>query len=202
VGLYRNAEPTDTVALRGAQMWLFIWTFLLFSSTFAHFMIVAFESAENAGNMGNLLFMLCLLFCGVLATPDQFPGFWIFMYRVSPFTYLVSGMLSVGISNTKVSCAANEYLHFDPPNGTCGDYMKTYQSTMGGYIQDEQATSDCSYCPISNTNVYLASVSSQYSDVWRNFGIMWVYIVFNIFAACALYWWVRVPKVKAPKNNV
>ncbi|KAJ5159716.1 multidrug resistance ABC transporter [Penicillium canariense] len=202
VGLYRNAEPTDAVALRGAQMWLFIWAFLLFSSTFAHFMIAAFESAENAGNTGNLLFMLCLLFCGVLATPNQFPGFWIFLYRVSPFTYLVSGMLAVGISNTKVSCATNEYLHFDPLNGTCGDYMTTYQSTMGGYIQDERATSDCSYCPISDTNVYLASVSSHYSDVWRNFGIMWVYIVFNIFAACALYWWVRVPKVKAPKSNV
>ncbi|KAJ9247238.1 hypothetical protein DTO207G8_8210 [Paecilomyces variotii] len=202
VGLYRNAEPTDAVALRGAQMWLFIWTFLLFSSTFAHFMIAAFESAENAGNTGNLLFILCLLFCGVLATPKQFPGFWIFMYRASPFTYLVSGMLSVGISNTKVSCAANEYLHFDPLNGTCSDYMKAYQSTMGGYIQDGSATSDCSYCPISDTNVYLTSVSSHYSDVWRNFGIMWVYIVFNIFAACLLYWWVRVPKVKAPKNNV
>lgn len=104
IGLYRNAEPTDAVHLRGTQMWLMIWTFLLFSSTFAHFMIAAFDAAENAGNLGNLLFLLCLLFCGVLATPDQLPRFWIFMYRVSPFTYLVSGMLSVGISNTNVTC--------------------------------------------------------------------------------------------------
>ncbi|KAJ5784024.1 uncharacterized protein N7518_009701 [Penicillium psychrosexuale] len=196
VGMYRNAEPTDSVTLRGAQMWLFIWTFLLFSSTFAHFMIAAFETAENAGNTGNMLFMLCLLFCGVLATPAQLPGFWIFMYRVSPFTYLVSGMLSVGISNTKVICATNEYLHFDPLNGTCGEYMEAYKSTMGGYVEHELATSNCNFCPISDTSVYLASVSSNYSDVWRNFGIMWVFIVFNIFAACALYWWVRVPKVK------
>ncbi|KAI1833391.1 hypothetical protein DTO006G1_6434 [Penicillium roqueforti] len=196
VGMYRNAEPTDSVTLRGAQMWLFIWTFLLFSSTFAHFMIAAFETAENAGNTGNMLFMLCLLFCGVLATPAQLPGFWNFMYRVSPFTYLVSGMLSVGISNTKVICATNEYLHFDPLNGTCGEYMEAYKSTMGGYVEHELATSNCNFCPISDTNVYLTSVSSNYSDVWRNFGIMWVFIVFNIFAACALYWWVRVPKVK------
>jgi ATP-binding cassette subfamily G (WHITE) protein 2 (PDR) len=201
IGLYRNAEPTDAVTLRGAQMWLFIWTFLLFSSTFAHFMIAAFETAENAGNTGNLLFMLCLLFCGVLATPSQLPGFWIFMYRVSPFTYLVSGMLSVGISNTEVICAENEYLHFDPLNGTCGDYMEAYKSTMGGYVQNALATSDCNFCPISDTNVYLESVSVNYSDVWRNFGIMWVYIVFNIFAACALYWWVRVPKVKKEKAD-
>jgi ABC-type multidrug transport system permease subunit len=198
IGLYRNAEPTDAVNLRGTQMWLMVWTFLLFSSTFAHFMIAAFDAAENAGNLGNLLFLLCLLFCGVLATPDQLPGFWIFMYRVSPFTYLVSGMLSVGISNTNVTCADNEYLRFDPVNETCGQYMDSYMSNMGGYLGDEMATSNCSFCPIKETNVFLSSVSSSYSDIWRNFGLMWVFIGFNIFAACLLYWWVRVPRFKKP----
>lgn len=198
IGLYHNAEPFPAVTLRGTQMWLVIWTFLLFSSTFAHFIGSAFDAAENAGNMGNLLFLLCLLFCGVLAIPDQLPGFWIFMYRVSPFTYLVSGMLSVGISNTDVTCAGNEYLHLDPVNVTCGEYMKSYISNMGGYLQDEMATSDCSFCPIKETNVFLSRVSSSYSDIWRNFGLIWVYIVFNIFAACLLYWWVRVPRVKKP----
>ncbi|GFF64797.1 ABC transporter CDR4 [Aspergillus lentulus] len=196
IGLYRNAEPTDAVNLRGTQMWLMVWTFLLFSSTFAHFMIAAFDAAENAGNLGNLLFLLCLLFCGVLATPDQLPGFWIFMYRLSPFTYLVSGMLSVGISNTNVTCADNEYLRFDPVNGTCGKYMDAYMLNMGGYLEDGMATSNCSFCPIKETNVFLGSVSSSYSDIWRNFGLMWVFIVFNIFAACLLYCWVRVPRVK------
>lgn len=199
VGLYKNAEDTDSVTLRGAQMWLFIWTFLLFSSTFAHFMVAAYDNAENAGNTGNLLFLLCLIFCGVLATPDQFPGFWIFMYRVSPFTYLVSGMLSVGIANTRVHCASNELLHFDPVNGTCGEYLEAYQSAVGGYLVDDNATSDCQYCPISDTNIYLKTVSVNYSDAWRNFGIMWVYIIFNIAAALALYWLVRVPKTKKDK---
>lgn len=196
VGLYNNAEPTDAVNLRATQMWLMLWTFLLFSSTFAHLMIAAFDAAENAGNLGNLLFLLCLLFCGVLATPEQLPGFWIFMYRVSPFTYLVSGMLSAGISNTNVICADNEYLHFDPVNGTCGEYLETYTSNMGGYLEVETATVGCSFCPIKETNVFLSGVSSSYSDIWRNFGIMWVFIIANIFAACLLYWWVRVPKAK------
>ncbi|KAL3468943.1 ABC-2 type transporter-domain-containing protein [Aspergillus californicus] len=198
IGLYHNAEPTDAVDLRGTQMWLMIWTFLLFSSTFAHFMIAAFDSVENAGNLGNLLFLLCLLFCGVLATPEQLPGFWIFMYRVSPFTYLVSGMLGTAMSNTDIICAANEYLHFDPVRGTCREYMDSYMADMGGYLQDENATAACSYCPMRETNTYLESVSAKYEDMWRNFGIMWVFIVFNVVAACLLYWWVRVPKVKKP----
>jgi ABC-type multidrug transport system permease subunit len=194
IGLYRNTEATDSTTLRGTQMWLFVWTFLMFASTFAHFMIAAFESAENAGNTGNLLFTLCLLFCGILATPEQLPDFWIFMYRISPFTYLVGGMLAVGVADSTVTCAANEYLRFDPLNGTCGEYMAAYQSFAGGYVEVPDATSNCAYCPMGNTNVFLTTVHAEYSDVWRNFGLMWVFIIFNVFAACGLYWWVRVPK--------
>lgn len=197
-GMYHNAAPTDAYTIRGVQTWLMLWTFMMFSSTFAHFMIAAFDAAENAGNLGNLLFLLCLLFCGVLATPEQLPGFWIFMYRVSPFTYLVSGLLSAGVSNAFVTCSGNEYLHFDPVNGTCRDYMQSYMSQVGGYLEDETATSDCSFCPLKSTNVFLEAVSSRYSDYWRNFGLMWVFVVFNIFAACSLYWLTRVPRVKKP----
>lgn len=201
IGLYRNAEPTDAVHLRGIQMWLLVWTFLLFTSTFAHMVIAGVEQAEGGGNIANLCFSLCLIFCGVLATPGQLPGFWIFMYRVSPFTYLVSAMLATGIANTEVQCAPNEFLHFDPVNGTCGDYMEPYRSVLGGYTLNPDAKSDCSFCPIKDTNVFLTSVSSDYSNVWRNFGLMWVYIIFNIFGALFLYWLVRVPKVKKEKED-
>ena len=27
---------------------------------------------------------------------------------------------------------------------------------------------------------------------WRNYGIMWAYVIFNIFAAFGLYWLARV----------
>lgn len=102
----------------------FYINFPTLSSAFAHFMITAFDSAENAGNISNLLFMFCLLFCGALATPSQFPGFQIFIYRVSPFTYLVRAMLSVDISNTDVVSAPNEYLHVDPVNSTCSECIR------------------------------------------------------------------------------
>ncbi|KAF2198452.1 putative multidrug resistance ABC transporter [Delitschia confertaspora ATCC 74209] len=197
IGLYRNAQPTDAVTLRGAQMWLFIWTFLMFTSTFAHMVIAGIEMAEAGGNIANLCFSLCLIFCGVLASPTALPGFWIFMYRVSPFSYLVSGMLSTGVANTNVVCAANEYLHFNAPSGqTCGEYLEPYKQLFGGYVQYPEATDDCAYCQMGDTNVFLMTVSSDYSKAWRNFGIMWVYIVFNIFGALALYWLIRVPKKK------
>ncbi|PYI23072.1 putative ABC transporter [Aspergillus violaceofuscus CBS 115571] len=202
IGLYRNAEPTDAVHERGALMWLLILSFLLFTSTFAHMIIAGIELAETGGNLANLLFSLCLVFCGVLATPQQLPGFWIFMYRVSPFTYLVSAMLSTGVSGTTAICDSSEYLHFDPPaNSTCLDYMQSYISSAGGYLQNDDATSNCAFCTISDTDTFLAAVSSHYSDAWRNFGLMWVYIVFNIFAAVGIYWLARVPKAKKTKKT-
>ncbi|KAJ9255969.1 putative ABC transporter [Paecilomyces variotii] len=202
IGLYRNAEPTDAVHERGALMFLLIWTFLLFTSTFAHMIIAGVELAETGGNLANLLFSLCLIFCGVLATPEALPGFWIFMYRVSPFTYLVSAMLSTGVSGTNVVCEDVELLRFDPPsNMTCGDYMNPYISKAGGYVANPDATTNCGFCQMSDTDTFLATVSSYYKDAWRNFGFMWIYIFFNVVAAVGIYWLARVPKGKRTKGT-
>jgi ATP-binding cassette subfamily G (WHITE) protein 2 (PDR) len=197
VGLFRNAQDAGQTTERGGLMFLLLVTFLLFTSTFTDFIIAGFETAEAGGNFANLLFTLCLIFCGVLANPSTFPRFWIFMYRVSPFTYLVSAMLSTAVANTSVRCAANELLRFDPPDGfTCGEYMGKYISIAGGYLVDDNAPESCQYCSVQSTNTFLASVGSNYDDRWRNFGILWAFIFFNIFAALGLYWLVRVPKKK------
>ncbi|KAK7415025.1 Multidrug resistance protein [Neonectria punicea] len=202
IGLYRNAEPTDAVTERGVLMFLLILTFMLFTCTFTDFIIAGCESAENGGNIANLLFMMCLIFCGVLATPSSMPRFWIFMYRVSPFSYLVSAMLSTAIANTDVVCAANEYISFPPPNGqTCREYMEVYIDAAGGYLADPNNTSTCTFCSIGDTDAFLAGVQSDYADRWRNFGLMWVYIAFNIAGALGLYWLVRVPKKAKTKKE-
>lgn len=196
VGLQNNAADAGQVTERGVLMFLFLLVFMLFTSTFTDFIIAGFETAEAGANIANLLFMLALIFCGVLANPDSLPRFWIFMYRVSPFTYIVNGMLATAVANTNIRCAENEWLAFEPLNGTCEEYMAPYIGVVGGYLRDgtKESTSECQYCPMDETNTFLASVGSNYDDRWMNFGLGWVYIVFNIFAALFLYWLVRVPK--------
>jgi ABC-type multidrug transport system permease subunit len=105
--------------------------------------------------------------------------------------------MSVGLANTNVTCANIEYLHFDPPAGkNCTGYLEPYMSLNGGYLTPEtaSATSDCSFCRIADTNAFLASVSSHYDDRWRNFGILWAFVIFNIVGAVFMYWLLRVPK--------
>ncbi|KAL6890684.1 ABC-2 type transporter domain-containing protein [Trichoderma evansii] len=202
VGLYRNAEPTGEVSERGALMFLFILSFLIFSGTFSTFIIAGFETAEAGANIANLMFTLCLIFCGVLATSSSLPRFWIFMYRVSPFSYLVNGMLSVGVANTVVNCADNEFVRIQPPSGeTCGKYLATFVNATGGNLINPDSTTECVYCSISETNTYLAGIGSHYSERWRNFGLIWVYIVFNIFAALGVYWLARMPKKSLKKTK-
>ncbi|TGZ78451.1 hypothetical protein EX30DRAFT_322445 [Ascodesmis nigricans] len=201
VGLYKNAEHTDTVNERSGLMFLLILLFFLWVSTFTHMIIAGIETAETGANIGQLMFSLALIFCGVLATPDQFPRFWIFVYRLSPFTYLVNSMLSTGVARAPVQCSDIEYLTLQPPKGmTCGEYLGPWKNaTMGGNIVDMDATKDCKYCTLSNTDQFLDQIGINYDNRWRDMGILIVYVVFNTAMALLLYWLVRVPKKSKTK---
>ncbi|KAJ6436823.1 ATP-binding cassette, subfamily G (WHITE), member 2, PDR [Purpureocillium lavendulum] len=56
------------------------------------------------------------------------------------------------------------------------------------------------FCGSNDTNVFLETVSAKYEDRWRNFGIFWVYIIFNIAAALGLFWLTKVPKKRSEQS--
>jgi ABC-type multidrug transport system permease subunit len=197
VGFYHNATAAEQDPERGALMWLLFWVFLVWVSTFAHLCISFAGSADDGGNIANFCFVLAFFFCGVLASPDQMPRFWIFLYRASPLSYYVSAVLSTGLANVNVTCASNEFTTFNPPAGqSCAEYMAEHITAAGGYLLDGNATANCQYCKVKETNVYLAAIHADYGTRWRNFGILWVYVLFNVVAALFLYWVARVPKRK------
>jgi ATP-binding cassette subfamily G (WHITE) protein 2 (PDR) len=73
-------------SVRQGLILLLIVQFFVFASTFAHMLIAALPDSETAGNIATLMFSLTLTFNGVFQPPYALPGFWIFMYRVSPLT--------------------------------------------------------------------------------------------------------------------
>ncbi|CDO96350.1 unnamed protein product [Kluyveromyces dobzhanskii CBS 2104] len=198
IGFYNNASYSDQLNERGVLFWLFSVAFYVFISSMGQLCIAGLEYAEAAGNLASLCFTMSLNFCGVFGGPGVLPGFWVFMYRVSPLSYFIDGVLSTALANNPVTCADYEYLSFVPKSGeTCGEYMSTYIATYGGYILDPDATDECSFCRISSTNAFLSSFQSSYHRRWRNFGIFIVFIVFNWAGCIFFYWLARVPK----KNN-
>ncbi|KAH8692011.1 putative ABC multidrug transporter [Talaromyces proteolyticus] len=202
IGLYNNAEPTHSVIARGGTMFLLLLLFMLYTSTFTIMVIAGMEDPAAAGQISQLIFSLSLVFCGVLVGPSALPGFWIFMYRVSPFTYLVGAVLSTGLSGTSIKCASNEILKFNPPNPgqTCQDYLNSYMSYAGGYLLNNTATTECQFCALATTDDFLATLSIYFKDRWRDVGILFAYCGFNILAAIFLYWLARVPKGKRVKE--
>jgi ATP-binding cassette, subfamily G (WHITE), member 2, PDR len=64
IGLYRNAEWTDQVNSRGITIFLFVWVFFLFTSSFAHMTIAGLPTADAAGGILTLVFFLMFSMCG------------------------------------------------------------------------------------------------------------------------------------------
>ncbi|OHE99417.1 ABC-2 type transporter [Colletotrichum orchidophilum] len=203
VKFFRNTTSED-VSIRGFTVFLFIWVFFLWLSTFSQLAIVAIETADLASIPTSLFSILCMAFCGVGVLRVDLPSIWSdFMYWVSPMTYLASGALSTCLHGAKVTCTAKEIVSVPVPssNMTCGEFLGPFIRSAGGYLVNAAATDTCGYCRMNTTDDYLARYEIKYDDRWRNFGLLWVYIVFNVAAACGLYWLARVPKGQGVKRK-
>lgn len=105
--------------------------------------------------------------------------------------------MSSTLGQAPVSCDNTEFqTFFAPAAQSCEEYMRDYISAAGGFLRDPQATSQCDYCQLNSTNQFLERINVNWATRWRDFGLLWVYIVFNVAAAVFLYWLCRVPKGK------
>ncbi|KAM0323699.1 hypothetical protein ACHAQA_008636 [Verticillium albo-atrum] len=198
-----NNTTSDDVTIRGFTTFLFVWQLFLWISTVSQFVIAAIEHADLASVPAALICILALSFCGVGVVRSTLPAIWAdFMYRVSPMTYLASGALSAALHGADVVCTANEIVRIPAQAAmSCSEFLGPFAQGAGGYLVDTGMEGVCGWCPMSTTDDFLATFEISYDDRWRNFGILWVYIIFNIAAACGLYWLFRVPKGQGVKRK-
>jgi len=104
------------------------------------------------------------------------------MYRLSPYTYLVEGLLGQAIGKSDIRCDPKELAIVSPFSGqTCGEFFSTYISNRGGYVANESATSDCQFCSTATTDEFLSgNFNIEYAHRWRNLGIFFAFIFFNV----------------------
>ena len=155
---YYPTYGANQASHRQGLMLLFVVQFYVFTSTFAALVISALPDAETGGSIATLLFIMALTFNGVMQPPQALPGFWIFMYRVSPLTYLIAGITATGLHGRGIQCSREEMSVFNPPSGqTCGQYMSQYLQAAPGQLYNPTATQGCQYCQLQNADQYLAS---------------------------------------------
>jgi ABC-type multidrug transport system permease subunit len=201
-GMNHNASDADRHE-RGILMLLLFIAFFLFTQSLSHLLAVAIEVPQAAVNMGQPVFYLTIIFCGVLVPKEYLPRFWIFMYWVSPLTYLTRSIFTVGVAKQPITCMSSELVMIPkPPNSqTCGDFLDTFIGAAGGRVLNPSARDKCQYCPMKDTDQFLHFFSMSYQERWRDFVIIFIYIVFNWLATFALYKLVRVPKRQKPLKN-
>ncbi|KAL3962911.1 hypothetical protein ACCO45_004434 [Purpureocillium lilacinum] len=154
---------------------LYILQLLVYASAFADMTIVVMPDAHTASSVVTVLTIMSIIFSGVLQTADALPGFWKFMYRVSPFTYWIGGIVATELHGRQINCSETELSIFNP-------------------LRDIPAPEQCMYCPVTNADQLLAASRIYWSDRWRNWGIFMAYIVFDIFVAVLLYYLFRIKK--------
>ncbi|KAF9242291.1 ABC-2 type transporter-domain-containing protein [Melanogaster broomeanus] len=167
--------------------------FPLYYTTLGQAVAAMAPTATIAFLLFNTLFSFVIMFCGVMQPFAQL-GWWRWMYRVSPYTYLIEGLLGEGIGHQYVSCASIELVTLQPPSGqTCGTYMGPYMSYAGGYLTNPAATTSCEFCPFRTTDQYmLLSFNITYGRHWWDMGIMLGVTVFNVLAIFALTYLFRI----------
>ncbi|KAK8085188.1 ABC multidrug transporter [Apiospora hydei] len=195
-GLWRSADPTFGSSERAGLAFMIIWMYGLWIVTFSQAMAAGIEHEESAVQAATLLFWFSLVFCGVMVSPHELPGFWKFVWRVSPLTYLIDGLSLAGLAHVDITCSPVQMLVVSPPNGTlCRDYFAPYIEIAHGAVLNPTASDNCQYCAVTNADSYLyGSLDVGSASPWNNVGYFVVFVAFNIMATFALYWLARVPK--------
>ncbi|KAG9313738.1 hypothetical protein JVU11DRAFT_6092 [Chiua virens] len=172
--------------------------FPVYYITFAQGIAVISSSGIVASALFSTLFSFSILFSGILQRYSQL-GWWKWMYRVTPFTYLVEGLLGPALEHKLITCSPNELATIEPPSGmTCSAYMDPYISFAGGYLTNPNATTDCEFCPFQYTDEFMRQTFNiSYENHWRDLSIFVGVTVFNVLFMFLGMYFCRIRKTQS-----
>jgi ATP-binding cassette, subfamily G (WHITE), member 2, SNQ2 len=95
---------------------------------------------------------------------------------------MCSIVVSLAIGHQLINCSDKELVTLQPPSGqTCGEFMARYISNRGGYLTNPDASTACNFCSSRTTDQWMEpTFNIFYQHHWRDFGLFWVYIIFNV----------------------
>jgi ABC-type multidrug transport system permease subunit len=94
---------------------------------------------------------------------------------------LTSGLLSNVLHNVRVICSPTEINIFQPPsNTTCSSFLDPFLAYAPGALYNPTATENCEYCRYGTGDEYLKTLAVGWSGRWRDFGVLWAYVAFNV----------------------
>ncbi|KAF8583992.1 hypothetical protein K439DRAFT_1617076 [Ramaria rubella] len=121
-------------------------------------------------------------FAGVTIPFPQLTHFWkSWLYQLTPYTRVLSGMLSTELHGLEINCQPPEFAVFDPPSGQdCFTWANDFVTTFGGYLDNPNATEACRYCQYRIGDQFFEPLNIQFDNRWRDAFILFAYFVANI----------------------
>jgi ABC-type multidrug transport system permease subunit len=191
------------IGLSATFMFFYYWTTGLQNESsrvgyfFIHFVVYMFHSVSLglataafcdsptlAAVINPFFVTILIVFTGIFITPDSMPRFWSsWMYWLDPYHYLVEGLITNALDGVKVVCGESDFIKIKtPPGQTCGDYMADFFSNGGlGYLGNPNSTDYCDYCQYTVGNEYYETrLGWSFSNRWRDFGVLWIFTIFNV----------------------
>jgi len=191
---YPVGFPTDSSS--AGYVFLMSMLFFLFQASWGQWICAFAPSFTVISNVLPFFFVMVNLFNGIVRPYSDYPVFWKYwMYYLNPTTWWMRGVISTTFPSVKIQCDSSEATHFNPPPGqTCIQYAGTFVNEIAkaGYLLDENATSDCAYCPYDNGSQYMKNLNVHEGDKWRCFGIFLAFVIVNWFLVYFFIYTVRV----------
>ncbi|KAJ8067991.1 hypothetical protein OCU04_003570 [Sclerotinia nivalis] len=159
----------------------------------------AFSTFDAASKVSGFLISALIMYTGyMIRKPDMHPWF-VWIYWIDPVAYGFSAILANEFKNTIIPCVANNLV----PNGPgYTDIAHQACAGVGGALPGATTVTG---------DQYLHSLSYATSNIWRNFGIVWVFWVLfvGITIYCTCNWSASggksgallIPREKAKKNT-
>jgi ABC-type multidrug transport system, ATPase component len=208
VCIYFPTQANPGATYSGMYYLTFGIFFQFYYVSFGLLLLYIAPDVESASILVGFFYTFIVAFSGVVQPINLMPSFWTFMNKVSPYTYFIQNLSSSILQGRRVTCSPHELSHFNPPSGqTCIEFAGDFLNSVGGYLVDPNATTNCGYCQYSSTERYMSNIGVKFSYRWRNLGFFCVYIVFDIAAMLFLYWLLRyrtgslLPKFLKRKSN-
>ncbi|EJT99550.1 hypothetical protein DACRYDRAFT_81942 [Dacryopinax primogenitus] len=138
-------------------------------------------SIRIAALFNPFIMLVLTTFCGVTIPYPTLGKFWrSWLYQLTPFTRLVSGLIANELYNLPIVCRESEYSVFQPPSGqTCEQWAGDFISQVGGYLANNNATSNCQYCQYRVGQEFYTPLNIDYSHRERDLWILFCYFAAN-----------------------
>ncbi|KAL7811019.1 P-loop containing nucleoside triphosphate hydrolase protein [Trichoderma aethiopicum] len=181
-------------------IFLFFLTYEIFQVLLGLFMMALSPDLGAAGNVLVFIVCTCNWFNGIIIPYDQIQVFWRYwLYYLSPFTYLLGGMVTAVTGGVHVTCDTADLTLFTPPqNQTCGEYAAKWALSASAQLLNPDAMypSDCQVCRWESGDQFLAQFNLGDGQLGGKWGCWGIFLAFTFSNLALVYFFTWATKVK------